>query len=48
MNVGDEVYEAGYSYVTLTLIDTLGESALVERTRDRFRFWIPVSNLRRM
>lgn len=47
MNVGDEVYEEGYSYVSLVLIDTMGESALVERTRDRFRFWIPVSKLRR-
>jgi len=47
MNIGDEVYEEGYSYVPLIVIDLLADSAFVERVKDKSRFWILQSKLRR-
>jgi hypothetical protein len=46
MNVGDEVYEVNYSYVTLKVVDKIAESCLVERM-DGLRFWIRESKLRK-
>jgi hypothetical protein len=46
MNIGDEVYEENYSYVTLKIVDKIAESCLVER-KNGFRFWILESKLRK-
>jgi hypothetical protein len=47
MTIGDEVYEAGYSYIPLIVVDEIAESALVKRIKDGSRHWVLKNKLRR-